>query len=82
MSRVGYRWRLAELMARRGMHNSTDLASHLVERDINLSAAQVWRLVTKRPERMSLRTLAALCDIFECTPSDLIAITYGDDLRP
>ena len=33
---------------------------------------QVYRLVTGTPERLSLRTLVALCDILECTPSDLI----------
>lgn len=30
--RVDYTWRLAELMAARGMHNSTDLIPLLVER--------------------------------------------------
>jgi Cro/C1-type HTH DNA-binding domain len=34
---------------------------------------QVWRLVTGTPERLSLPVLAALCDIFECTPAELIA---------
>jgi hypothetical protein len=34
---------------------------------------QVWRLVTQIPERLSLPVLAALCDIFECTPAELIA---------
>lgn len=37
-----------------------------------LSAAQVYRLVAQTPERLHLRTLAALCDILECTPNDLI----------
>ena len=44
----------------------------LAERGINLSAAQVYRLVAHPPERLSLRTLAALCDIFNCTPNDLL----------
>ncbi|MGH2969816.1 MAG: helix-turn-helix domain-containing protein [Solirubrobacteraceae bacterium] len=26
------------------------------------------------PERLSLRTLAALCDIFDCTPDQLIDV--------
>lgn len=38
---------------------------------INLSNAQVHRLVTVTPERIPARTFAALCDILECTPSDL-----------
>ncbi|REE58661.1 Cro/C1-type helix-turn-helix DNA-binding protein [Streptomyces sp. 3212.3] len=37
------------------------------------TVSQVHRLVTSTPERLSLPVLAALCDIFECTPADLIA---------
>jgi DNA-binding Xre family transcriptional regulator len=44
----------------------------LAERGVVLSATQVYRLVTQTPERLSLPTLMALCDILECTPSDLI----------
>ena len=45
----------------------------LGERGITLSASQVHRLVTGIPERLSLPVLAALCDILECTPAELIA---------
>lgn len=31
------------------------------------------------PERLSLVTLAALCDIFSCTPDDLIEVTDNDE---
>ena len=78
---VDYVWRLPELMARHGMHNSTDLIAHLRERDINLSAYQVYRLVTQRPERISLKIFAAVCDIFACGPEDLLTVT-GADARP
>jgi len=71
---VNYEWKLPELMARNAMHNTTDLASHLRERDIDLSPSQIYRLVTQRPERLSLQILAALCDIFNCTASDLVAV--------
>lgn len=73
-----YAWNLAELMARNAMHNSTDLAPHLANRGIALSSAQIWRLVTQRPERLSLPLLAALCDIFHCTPAELITVTAHD----
>ena len=75
---IDYRWRLAELMAARGMHNSTDLSPLLKERGIELSASQVYRLVTQRPERVSLMMVAALCDIFSCGPEDLITVTAAD----
>lgn len=69
---VGYRWRLRELMATRGMFATTDLHPHLAERGIEISAIQVYRLVAQVPERLNLRILAALCDILDCTPADLI----------
>lgn len=73
-----YDWKLSELMAHNAMHNSTDLAPHLADRGINLSSAQIWRMVTGRPERLSLPLLAALCDIFHCTPADLITTSATD----
>lgn len=69
---VRYRWRLRELMAERGMFTTTELGPLLVERGIALSGSQVHRLVTGVPERLSLAVLAALCDILEVTPADLI----------
>ncbi|MBU3864965.1 helix-turn-helix transcriptional regulator [Streptomyces sp. 4503] len=70
---VSYQWRLRELMASAGMFTTSELAPPLAERGISLSLSQVHRLVTGTPERLSLPVLAALCDIFECTPADLIA---------
>ena len=70
---VSYQWRLREVMAAHGMFAATDLEPHLADRGIHLSSVQVWRLVTQIPERLSLPVLAALCDIFACTPAELIA---------
>ncbi len=78
---VDYQWRLSELMARHGLHNSTDLAPLLRERGIDLSPSQVYRVVTQRPERISLKLVAALCDIFRCGPEDLITVTAADARR-
>ena len=69
---IGYHWHLRQLMAKAGMFSTTDLAPHLAERGIELSPAQVYRLVTGTPERLNLQVLAALCDILGCTPNDLI----------
>ncbi len=70
---VSYRWRLREIMAVRGMFTTTELVPLLAGRGINLSVSQVHRLVTGIPERLWLPVLAALCDIFEITPAELIA---------
>jgi DNA-binding Xre family transcriptional regulator len=78
---VTYTWHLPELMARAGMHNSTDLLPHLKERGIDLSGSQVYRLVVGRPERVSLQFLAALCDIFTCGFEDLVTFTAADVVR-
>lgn len=72
---VSYRWRLRELMAAQNMFATVDLVPLLTQRGINLSVSQVHRLVTGTPERLSLPVLAALCDIFACTATDLIPTT-------
>ena len=78
---VDYTWRLAELMAARGMHNSTELIPLLVERGIQLSRPQVYRVVHQRPERVSLQMIAALCDILGCGVDDLLTVTATDVRR-
>lgn len=70
--RVGYRWHLRVRMAERGMFATTDLVAPLAERGVTLSREQVYRLVVGVPERLRLATLAALCDILDCQPGDLI----------
>jgi DNA-binding Xre family transcriptional regulator len=70
--RIGYVWHLRRLMAEHGMFATTDLGPLLAERGLSLSREQVYRLVTRTPERLSLATLAALCDILGCQPGDLV----------
>jgi DNA-binding Xre family transcriptional regulator len=70
--KVGYRWHLRRLMADKDMYATTELRPLLAERGITLSREQVYRLVTGIPERLSLDTLAALCDILGCAPGDLV----------
>lgn len=69
---VDYLWHLRRLMAERGMFNTTALRPLLAERGVNLSASQVYRLVTEKPERLSLPTLVALVDILGCSMDELI----------
>jgi DNA-binding Xre family transcriptional regulator len=78
---VGYHWRLREVMAQHGMFRTNDLIPHLVDRGITLSASQVHRLVTGTPERLSLPVLAALCDIFDISPAELIVTTAENAVR-
>ena len=69
--RIGYRWHLRQVMAQRNLWKTTELIPLLKSRGVNLSNAQVHRLVTSTPERIPARTFAALCDILDCSPNDL-----------
>jgi DNA-binding Xre family transcriptional regulator len=73
--KVGYSWRLREVMAQHQVFTATELVPLLRDRGIDLSASQVHRLVSGTPGRLSLQVLSALCDILECTPADLVAAT-------
>jgi len=74
IKKMGIQWRLRHLMAARDLFQTTDLVPLLAERGIHLSREQVFRLVTQPPQRLSMDTLAALCDILDCTPNDLIEV--------
>ncbi|MBF9337601.1 MULTISPECIES: helix-turn-helix domain-containing protein [Micrococcales] len=67
-------WHLRQLMAAKGMFQTTDLMEPLHERGIELSRQMVHRIVTKPPQRINTDLLAALCDILDCTPSDLLEL--------
>ncbi|MGH3629682.1 MAG: helix-turn-helix domain-containing protein [Sciscionella sp.] len=71
-SLLDYRWNLRQVMATRGMFQTTDLIGPLAERGIGLSASQVYRLVVERPERLSLKVLMALMDVLECRMDELV----------
>ncbi|SIS18635.1 helix-turn-helix domain-containing protein [Williamsia sterculiae] len=69
--RIGFHWHLRTVMATHNLWKSTDLKPLLQSRGIHLSDAQIYGLVTTEPQRISSQTLAALCDIFDCSPGDL-----------
>ncbi len=75
IKKMGYRWRLRQVMASREMYATTDLVPLLAERGIHLSREQVFRLVTGQPQRLSLDTLAALCDILDVGVGELIEVS-------
>lgn len=71
-AKLDYRWHLRELMAVRGMYSTTDLRPLLIERGIDLSASQTYRLVVETPERLNLKVLMALLDVLGCSMEELI----------
>ena len=70
--KLDFHWNLRRLMAAHQMWKTTERIPLLRERGVELSASQVYRLVTDKPERLSMKVLIALCDILDCTPADLI----------
>ncbi|MFE5797508.1 helix-turn-helix domain-containing protein [Streptomyces sp. NPDC056503] len=82
IKKMGYQWHLRRIMATRQMFQTTDLVGPLAERGITLSREQVFRLVTQPPQRLSMDTLAALCDILGCQPGDLIEVrVVNEEIR-
>lgn len=81
-AKLDFRWHLRELMARAGMYSTTDLRPLLAARGIDLSASQIYRLVTEPPERLSIKTLMALLDILGCSMEELIEPTAAASAAP
>lgn len=77
--KMSYRWHLRRLMSERDMFQTSDLGPVLAERGISLSREQVFRLVTRPPQRMSMDILAALCDILDCGVQDLIEVVVVNE---
>jgi DNA-binding Xre family transcriptional regulator len=71
-AKLDYTWKLREVMATRGLFQTTHLRPGLAERGIHLSDSQVYRLVADKPERLNLKVLMALLDILGCRMDDLI----------
>lgn len=73
-TRTVIRWNLRQLMAEKGMFQTSDLVQPLHERGVEISRQMVHRVVTRPPQRVNLDLLAALCDILACTPNDLLEL--------
>jgi len=65
-------WNLRQVMADRGLFQTSELVPLLAERGIQVSREHVYRLVTKTPQRINIEILAALCDALACDPGDLM----------
>lgn len=72
MSTVTMQWNLRQVMADRGLFQTSELLPLLAERGINVSREHVYRLVTRTPQRINIDILAALCDALGCEPGDLL----------
>lgn len=72
MATLDFTWNLRRMMADRGLFQTTDLQPLLAEHGLVMSREQVYRLVTQKPQRLSMEVLMALCAAMTCQPNDLI----------
>lgn len=70
-----FKWKLKEKMAEKGIWRCTDLTKLLNAHGINITSSMVTIIVDKMPERINTKVLDALCDILECSPSDILVHT-------
>ncbi|MEU2042691.1 helix-turn-helix domain-containing protein [Nocardia niwae] len=70
--RVVMRWHLRQVMATRGIFQTSELVPLLAERGVRLTRQYVHKMVTTAPQRINTDLLAALCDILDCKPNDLL----------
>lgn len=79
MSRtVSMRWNVRQVMASRGIFQTSELVPLLEERGIHLTRQYVHRVVTTAPQRINTDLLAALCDILDCTAADLLQLEVAE----
>lgn len=67
-------WNLGRVMGDRGIRFAAELHRRLVDvlGPEAPSAAQVSRMVQRRPERLTIRSLEGLCEVLACTPGELL----------
>jgi DNA-binding Xre family transcriptional regulator len=79
---VTMRWNLRQVMAAKGMFKTSDLDGPLRERGVELSRSMIHKVVTGTPQRINVDLLAALCDILDCTPNDLLELQVEPARQP
>ena len=69
---MSFKWKLKEKMAEKGIWRCTDLTRLLNAHGINITSSMVTLIVDRMPDRINTKVLDAICDILECTPSDIL----------
>jgi DNA-binding Xre family transcriptional regulator len=82
MPTLDFDWNLRRIMADHGMFQTTELQPLLKQHGVTLSREQVFRLVTQKPQRLSMDVLMALCAALSCHPGDLIQTRPAETIVP
>ena len=68
-------WNLRMLCAEKGLWTGAALNRRLREQlGLSLTTQTISNLMAKRPKRLSLDVLLALCAALDCTPNDLLKV--------
>ena len=67
-------WRLRVVMAERDVRTTRALRKRLLEQGIELSEAQLGRVVKALPASLNTALLAALCEALNTTPAELLVL--------
>jgi len=70
-------WRLLVMMAERGIRTATDLQRRLQAIGVDISSAQLSRVINSRPQRLSLDLLEGLMFVLECDANALLDSSDG-----
>lgn len=65
-------WNLRMKAAERGIWKSTELRRLLADAGLDVSAGKMSALWTGTPTTIRLDDLDVLCDVLDCTPTDLL----------
>jgi DNA-binding Xre family transcriptional regulator len=61
-------------MAKRKIRRVTDLHRQLMELGVEISSAQLSRIVAQRPKHLNMEILDALLTVLDCDIADLISV--------
>jgi DNA-binding Xre family transcriptional regulator len=65
-------WRLFQVMAGKNIRTAAKLQVELKAAGVDLSPAHISRIVKQMPDRLSMDLFAALLEVLDCQPNDLI----------
>lgn len=72
-------WRLPVVMAMRGVKSATALQHKLKAGGLDISSAQLSRMMYTRPRRLSTNLLEALTQTLDCEITDLLVLENPGD---
>jgi DNA-binding Xre family transcriptional regulator len=71
-------WRLRHMTVERGIRSAVELHRRLEALGVEISSAQISRLLNERPKRISTELFDALMQVLRCHASDLIAARWEE----